>query len=519
MYQASGQDYYASQVDENAKKELGVYLTDINTNEKRHYDNEKITLDATLTAKNFALDDEDYVSEEINIYLSCGAYKSDKLYAKGKIYPKDNYIIKTYDLENVQCIFEPWQLEKGSYEIKFNAKFNFETHAYLKQYFVLKERLDSMRRNQIIKNDDGILAIMKIDDTDPIAQNSAAPVEIRSSDRINSLVKLDRENEISNLFAIELLNRWEGTIDKVKNLIIAVPEGIELDSTNCRFPMQLASTEEGYSIYELADANTVRLKNIDRNLEQSCGMVIKSSNIDKLLEPVEVTTRYIRMGAYYDYILEEKLNIVVSEINGFNIRILSSSSENNERAPLDSSSEPLCQARDTENIDSEINFKLIDVDTGNILEEGTENICRDIMCNHKFSNKYEKGTRLKCEAQTKAIGDSEPKKDNAYITVKNSPPEITKVEFNSNEVKKGDPLVCKVEVKDPDKTDIITVRFDFEDSNIASTEKECRGSCTVEIPTTSIETSQFKCSATANDGEDKSKTITGNVEIILGEET
>ena len=152
MYRASGADYYASQVDSNSKKKLGVYIDGFDENLKRYHDNEQIILDATLTAENFVSNEEDLLFEDvISINLSCSASKprnAEKII--GKVYPKNSYTIETYDSENIQCIFEPWQFEEGTYNVKFNAKFNFKTEAYLKRYFVLDERIDSLKRKQLI---------------------------------------------------------------------------------------------------------------------------------------------------------------------------------------------------------------------------------------------------------------------------------------------------------------------------------------------------------------------------------
>lgn len=501
MFYGSGQDYYSSQVDENAKKKLGVYLEDIDRNPKFHYDNEKIVLDAVLTAENFA-SDEEYSYETINIQLSCAAYKNNEEYTKGKILPKDRYEIENYDVENIQCEFEPWQLEKGSYEIRFSAKFNFKTEAYLKRYFVSKKVIDSLRRKQLIKKDKDILKLNKISDTNPIAKNSVGPVEIKASERIPAIIKLDDRNVNKHLFGIELVNKWSGKIERVKQIQLFFPESVDIETCN-PFHMELYPPPderyEGYSLFQMPVTYNPRLENIEKSLQQKCWIVIEPGEINNILQPGDVTTRYFRMITDYIYRLEEKTDIRVREPEGFNIRILSIDGK-----PIESTSTIIkCTAKDEKDL-KQVTFTLYknDEKIGPRVRPCLENTCEET-----FEITLKKNDNLRCEASIEEETDGEKytKTTSAYITVKNSPPKIESIELSPDPAAKGQNIICKVKVRDYDN-DNINVRFDFEGLNIASTQKECDNTCQVEIPTDSAEkTTVLKCIATAYDGEDRTQ--------------
>ncbi|MBD3164925.1 hypothetical protein GF323_07035 [Candidatus Woesearchaeota archaeon] len=510
VYHASGQDYYASQVDRNSKKRLGVYLDDISSNSKYYYDNERIIIDATLTAENFVTDEKDPVFEEIGILLGCEACNRDKC-IKGEIYPRSEYQIESYEVENIQCIFQPWQMKKGSYDIKFMAEFNFRTEAYLKRYFVSKERIESLRRKQLIKKDEDILKINDISDRNPVAKNSVGPVQIGVSDRIPVVIKLDSQSTNEHLFGIQLVNEWNGEIGKITNMEFYLPEGIELVGGKCDFHMENAPIAEerfeGYERYQLTDRYNPKLYNkIQDRTEQDCWIKIDREDIGNVLQPGDITTRYFRMLTEYEYILEESLPITIREPEGFSVKITAAVNE-----ILDSTSKIKCTAKNDKEFPSDVTFTLY---KNGSKESSKSKQCLDNKCEDIFKYSFKAGTNLKCEAGY--TEDDEQRLVAAYTTVENSPAKIKNIEFEKEKVNKGENLVCSVETADKDN-DHVTVRFEFEGLYIASSQKACNNKCKVEIPTGSAEKETVvTCIATAYDtqkgeqGSAKAKIIVQN---------
>jgi hypothetical protein len=508
IYYGSGKTYYESQVDENSKKKLGVYLENIDRRLLKFTDNEKIVIDAVLTAENFDIEDG-AVNNSIGIDLSCTAFKGEDEISQGRIYPKSHYEIENFDVENIQCIFEPWQLETGRYDVKFYAKFDFETHAYLKRYFVLQGTIDSLKRRRIIDRDEEILKINDISDSEPYAMNSVGPVKIESSERFPYVIKLNSGEESVQIFSLQLSNAWSGRINRIRDLKIFLPEGIEIEEGECRFsmiegPLPDYEKYDGYVMYKLAEIRNSALQDVSEDISQSCGISIKAENIDKVLQTGDVTTRYIRMIAAYDYELEQSASIKVSEDDSLHVKILSSHD-----GPLDSGSVAICKLKDNVKMDGEASFKLYADDFDQASEEGSAT-CYTKECDYVFEKRYAKDTRIKCEA---ILNDDESRRVVAFTEVVNSKPRIEKIKFFKEEVDKGENLECRVETSDEDG-DRVIVRFDFEGINIAATQKECANECSVEIPTDSVDENVIvKCGATAYDDESVSESKYARAEV------
>jgi hypothetical protein len=516
MYYASGQGLYEGEVDQNSKKKLGVYIEDLQKNQNDFYNNEKIELYAIISGENFAEEDDYIDSQSIDITLTCAAYRDNKWAANGKIYPGGNFSIRSYDAQSVRCVFEPWQLDKGGYEVRMTAKFNFKTEAYLKRYFVLKERIDALRRKGLIKDDDEILRLNKIDDTRPVAKNSVGPIEIKANERVPAIFKLEPKIDITQSFGIMLENRWKGNLERIKNIQLFFPEGIKIVSPKeCTFQMVESNIPSekyiGYVLYEFTEKSVnTKIKESEKFVRQTCDISISPD----ILQPGEVTTRYFRMIADYYYSLQEKLSITVKEPEGFAAKLVSVDGK-----LLTSSSSAVCEVKNDDKINSDVSFKLYEVhDFGEdtLLSEGTEN-CPGVKCNHDFGIKFNRKTALKCEATGKVNVEGEAKTATAGASaiVKNSPPNITSIVFEPNKANKGDLLKCTVSVSDEDN-DPVTAKFSIEGINIAPTEKECSGGCYVEIPTDSVDsTKDIKCLVSASDNQGDKTEKEATVQVVV----
>ncbi len=515
----AGHDYYAGQVDENAKKNLGVYLEGLDDNTRLHFDNERIVLDATLTAQNFAAEEEDPFYESLNIEVECSAYKGDEFVLKGKVYPQQVYQIESFDIENLQCIFDPWQLDKGRYTIRFEATFNFKTQSYLKRYFVSEELIDSLRRRQLIQQDIDILKLNKINEIKPKVQNSVGPVQVKASDRIPSVIKIDSSQDRKQLFGIQLFNEWEGDIKRVKDIQLYLPKGIVLDKAegnvnHCTYRMEPASILDpenfaDYTGYKLQDITHPDLKNIERDIRQTCGLLLEKGQAQNILQPGDVTTRYFRMITEYEYTLKEETAIDIREPIDFRVEILSSDGK---QVQSDKAIE--CVAKDGKRLEGNADFALY-INDVKISEES--NACSEdpYECRQFFSYRPSKGDVIKCEATMGIPGEENYENAESYVTVQNAPPEIASLAFEYQQYNKGDNAVCTVQVQDPDK-DIITVRFDYEGIYLAPTQKECNQKCSIEIPTQDIDTdSTITCKARAYDGTDSSNEHTASSSIVI----
>ncbi|MBS3106374.1 hypothetical protein J4419_01760 [Candidatus Woesearchaeota archaeon] len=306
---ASG-DSYTGSVDENAKKKLGVFLEDVEKNQKQFTQGDKIVLFGTLTAENL-VDAQGRPQKPFMVHTTCVAYnlKGEPFY--GVIYPHADFQVEQYLVETVQCSFDPEKeipLPPGRYELAIRADFEFLSEAYLKRYFVSKERVDALRRQRQIEKDEDILTLNGISDTRPEAESSAGPVKIKASDRIPAVLKLGNDSTIL-YFGLLLENAWKGAIQNITEVRISVPEGIEIE--NCA-PYEIGGREdlpeERYSVYSIAPRTGAQTA----YTTVPCYLNLPSSN-GLLLDQGEVTTRYFRIAALYNYTLEQRFMMRVLE--------------------------------------------------------------------------------------------------------------------------------------------------------------------------------------------------------------
>ncbi len=500
MYYGGGQDQYTSAVDENAKKKLGVYIEDFDENPTNFYDNEEIVLDALLLAENFAEEDSlDF--KPIDISLSCSAFVDGKRYAAGEILPRREFQIQSYETENIQCRFQPWQLGTGQYKIRLDAKFNFRTESYLKKYFVAKERIDSLKRQDLIRRTEDILKVNDISDRDPIAQNSVGPVQIKASTNIPTVIELDDKYTTEELFGVQIANSWNGNIKKIDNVQFFFPAPIKAKSCS-PFAMQENSLPqdelyEDYSLYEMLNP---QVRTIDDNIEQKCWITIEPDERDTILKPGDVTTRYFRMIAEYEYVLEEEISIRTVEREGLKVKIRTADGQ----SVITSSDSVSCIAEDESLKAKDVEFILYKkTEEGYVeIEKKTQNCLAD-ECFFISSQNFEKGTRLRCDATVQRTEGEENYKETVqgYMTIQNSPPIIKEVSLDPDPVDEGEKVTCNVKVYDPDQDDVV-VRFDFTGLNLAPTQKQCSDGCSVDIPVGDIEQDTIlKCSATPFDEE------------------
>lgn len=298
---ASG-DAYTGSVDENAKKKLGVFLEDVEKNPKTFTTQESVVLFSTLTAENL-VDSQGRPQQAFPVHVSCFAVDLKGTKVPGTIYPRADFNVEQYTVETLQCTFG--QMPEGRYEVAFRADFPFVGEAYLKRYFVSKERIDSLRRSRDIEKDEDVLALNGISDTRPQAQSSAGPLQIKASERIPVVMKLDTV-PTTVYFGLQLENAWTGAIDKLSSITISVPSGSSIPQCSNFAVGETSSADEGYTSYIIeppAGPQTAQVL-------VPCYLELPASN-PVFLDQGEVTTRYFRMSASYDYALEKKYNMRV----------------------------------------------------------------------------------------------------------------------------------------------------------------------------------------------------------------
>lgn len=212
-------DYYTSQVDNNVQQQLGVSIIEVKSTDPYVYEDEPLSVYARMQAKT--------LKEEINISNSC--YVEDpKMH--GETIP-DQETISQYEDLIVDCRFDSCTFEPGTRTVYFETGFDFETMSYLRNYFVDRDRLQTMiREDPKVSMPSDLLTLYGIYNTNPIALSTNGPVKIGLELEKTQPVSVDRDrNMMTFRLGITLENNWDGRIRDVNDLIIILPEEMDLE--------------------------------------------------------------------------------------------------------------------------------------------------------------------------------------------------------------------------------------------------------------------------------------------------
>jgi len=224
-------------VEENQYEPLGVYLENVQTTASRYFIDQVIDDDTGEvvdkyeevviwgTVKGRTLDDP------INVEVGCFVEKGDDEIRAAKEDPKDKFTIFALEEQDFACTFTEEQLKEGVLKKGFNtistfADFNFETLAYLKTYFIDRDRLRAMTRDGL-----DVFDQFEIVDKNPVPVYTNGPVAIEMG-TTNPLVGVSKSYIASPRFSLGIRNRegWEGKITGLKELVLLFPKGVVIDN-------------------------------------------------------------------------------------------------------------------------------------------------------------------------------------------------------------------------------------------------------------------------------------------------
>ena len=317
---AVGEDIYASQVDKNKDEPLGVYLENLQPASEEFYEDEPVSVWATLKAR--TLDPDDNISVTISCSADPGQLGSGmacpvapKVNGDTNPDPAVNTITFTifgFEQQDIGCTIQSNKLLHGFRAVTFNADFNFRTDAYLKAYFMETSRLRALRRENIDPLD-----LYGISDKTPIAVHSNGPVAVGMI-TTQPLMGID-ENTTFRL-GVSLNNRWEGQIARISNVVLKIPEAMEIRPSDCDISFVKRACDDRHgeceggkyqNVYELNDTRLRQLTNIKTAKSFNCNVRVKPGRLDVVLGNVPLMTHYFKAAVEYNYELEKAISVNV----------------------------------------------------------------------------------------------------------------------------------------------------------------------------------------------------------------
>lgn len=205
-------------VEENQFEPLGVSLENVQSADESYFEDEDIIIWGTVKAR--TLDDP------INIKVGCFVEEDDNRLDADMVDPSKKFSVFTSEEEDFACTFnsehitDDGPLKSGSNTITAFADFNFETLAYLKVYFIDRDRQRAMTREGL-----DIFEAFDIQDRNPVAVYTNGPAQIEMG--TNTLVAVSDSYTVEPSFDVKIRNReeWQGKIVELKEFVVFLPEG------------------------------------------------------------------------------------------------------------------------------------------------------------------------------------------------------------------------------------------------------------------------------------------------------
>ena len=323
-------DYYTSQVDQNVQQQLGVSIIEIKSTDTEVYEDEPLTIYARVKVRT--------IKEDIMLRSFCRA----ESVLPDAINPAIKNISQYEDM-NIDCIFNKCRLSPGSKTIYFNMAFNFQTLSYLRNYFIDRERMMTLiREDPAITTSQDILQNLGISDTSPIALSTSGPAKIGIELEKTQPVGVDRSlPSVSFRLGITLENIWEGEIKDIKDMTIILPKEISLehdsfsDNTSCGgyvFEKKNCAdifSEEGEEKEWCDDANS-NIYSINQDGKNQriipagqqgiklykslvCRVSIEKSQYDNFLGNAPISTKNFKVISEYDYEITRSLSMNIKK--------------------------------------------------------------------------------------------------------------------------------------------------------------------------------------------------------------
>ena len=396
---------YRGNVEKNRYESLGVYFANVRAADPQFYTDEPITVWGSIRSKTY--------KDAVIINFSCYRLKDSKRIRADRIIPDIKFPIFTLEEVDTECTFlpkdknSPDAIKSGANIITLSAEYNFGTDAYLKAYFIDRDRYRAYARENIDPFKE-----FGIKDTSPASVYTNGPVEIGIGTG-QSLITVSRGYAVKPFIGVTLTNRkeiqdkdkrvitrWEGKIKNITELVLLVPPGVKLENDDGADSLQRyckSRTAEEYAKcpcnmpfyeYKPEDCKDACYKNVyiqcqaacigayktdpsdetgsmnkaqndciqecvtsKNNCENECGLLFSTSgdnlqgsykgyaldvgslqfkdlnkDIDKhrsfqcrfdpspnVLDNNPITTRYFRVRARYNYLLENSVSVAVTE--------------------------------------------------------------------------------------------------------------------------------------------------------------------------------------------------------------
>ncbi len=283
---------YTGNVEKNRYESLGVYFANVRAADPQFYTDEPITVWGSIRSKTY--------KDAVIINFSCYRLKDSKRIRADRIVPNLKFPIFTLEEVDTECTFlpkpkgDPLAIPAGANTIIFSADYNFGTDAYLKAYFIDRDRYRAYARENIDPFKE-----FGIKDTTPKSVFTNGPVEIGMSTG-QSLITVSQGYAVKPFIGVTLTNRkeiqdkdkrvitrWEGKIKNITELVILVPPGVKLENDDGADSLQKYCKSRTAEEYLKCPCNMPFYEYKIENCRSSCSSNVQDPCVEACKESIK----------------------------------------------------------------------------------------------------------------------------------------------------------------------------------------------------------------------------------------
>jgi len=314
-------DYYTAKVDTRSGVPNKVELRELRPTQKSFRDTDQLVVFATLAAETL---ETDTVGEAtVLCSASTDIPKGGRKTYDGKMQPTGPLTLRAFENYDLTCSFPAGTFSQPTIKsavVNMTASFDFSTQAYVKTYWMDRQRYLEFR-----KTNTDPLVFYEVPERQPQTIHTAGPVKLTIGLRGSQQVfTLDRSvpQDVDLTLSLTIENTGKGgRIGIVHDVVLVVPKGMRVMSVAGQPtpPKQIACKDvpalgEGCA----DDVSTIYLlepKNVDATgfLTLLYSIKVAPGDYEKILSTSPLTARFFKTSARYNYVLEGAVSVPITQ--------------------------------------------------------------------------------------------------------------------------------------------------------------------------------------------------------------
>ncbi len=296
----SGDVFYESQVDQYAAEPLGVFFEDVKLTDEKYEKGDTVFASGRLKVSS--------IEQDIPIIITCFAKSSNGTITKGDITPNAG-VLRLYNHEEEYVMCNVQSLDTGTYTVGFNVTYNFTTMAYLKTYFIDKERKRAMAAKSI-----DVFQSYGITDTQPSSIYTAGPVKVGIGTVKSLPIPVNTSADFNSFIGVSFENLNEGKIKNINSFMIEIPNGTKIDVINKKDCNENFSHIENSQWYNIDEKSLKRASLMEiRSKSIYCNLRLTDGGKEILLGNTPISIRYFKVNTSYTYLIEKSVSVTIKK--------------------------------------------------------------------------------------------------------------------------------------------------------------------------------------------------------------